>query len=149
MLNHRGTQKLKRINYDKYNLLLRTAKSYYFSYLWKDLKIRIRDIHVSQSNRVDSHGGFENLVGAVALVLQLPSRSFRKASTGDSRDRKPPLVFLALQKLTERGPIGLCGENPLINVPELRINKTVQYILQNDTNLFIIIVFKDWVLKVF
>ncbi len=107
-----------------------------FNYLGEDGHEGVGDLHVAEDAGVDGDGGLVDLGGAVALLLELLAGLAGDAAVGDARHRQPPPVLVPVRRPPERRRRHRRRRRrrperprPGVRVPELRLLKTLQYLL--------------------
>lgn len=103
-------------------------------YLWQWVEVWHGHVHFGQSIAVNGHCSLQDLVCALALVLQKLPWVLLKTTRGDTRHGQPPLLLLPLKGLSERGwTVRICCLDTMISVPEFLVAETIQYFLETES----------------
>ena len=95
--------------------------------LGQRVEVGVGHVHLGQGVAVDGHGGLEDLVGAVAAVLDLPPRGLAEAAVGHAGHREPPLVVAAVERPPERRrAVAVRRADALVHVPEFGVPESLQ-----------------------
>lgn len=110
-----------------------TIECWSFLDLGERVEEGVGNVHLGQGVAVDGHGGLEDLVGAVAAVLDVPPRGLAEAAVGHAGHREPPLVVAAVERPPERrGAVAVRRADALVHVPELGVPESLQDFLEAE-----------------